>query len=212
MRTAAATARSDPAPATAVPVGLNVPAADERAVIWDRPLATTTPHPAFWLVAAHGGAGVTTLAHLWAPAADARRGWPAADRYPQVVVVARTHRSGLNAAHLLLRQAAAGLIGGCALLGLVTVADHDGSLPTSLRRRRDVVEELAPHSWHIPFLPPLRLLTPDQLPQWSPRDKAPPPENRRFARKPDPTEQVPAEIADIGAEIFTLARTTATNT
>lgn len=210
MRTAAAIARSEPAPAAAVPVGLKVPAADERAAIWDQPLATTTPHPAFWLIAAHGGAGATTLAHLWAPAADAQRGWPAADRYPSVVVLARTHRTGLNAAHVLLRQAAAGLIGGCTLLGLVTVADHDGSLPTSLRRQRDLVEELAPNAWRIPFLPPLRLLTPDQLPQWSPRDK-PPPDAKRFARKPDPTELVPTEIADVGTEIFTLARTTATN-
>lgn len=196
----------DPDP-SAVPAGLNVPAPEEQAPVWEHARTESTPAPAFWLLGAHGGAAASTLAQAWAPAADAQRGWPAADRYPYVVVTARTHRVGLTAAHVLLRQAAGGLIGGCVLLGLVTVADHAGALPTTLRRQRDLVEELAPASWRVPFIDEYRALATTQIPQWSPRDPAP--EQRRFARA-DLATTVHPDLAAIGAQIFAAARTATT--
>ncbi|MEU7631872.1 DUF6668 family protein [Nocardia sp. NPDC049220] len=209
MATAALSAHGGDSPRGAGPVGLNIPQQHEQAPVWDHPLSAATPHPAFWLVGAHGGAGVSTLARTWAPAGDAQRGWPGGDRYSNVVVVARTHRVGLQSAHVLLRQAAGGLIGGCTLLGLVAVADHDGALPKTLRRQLDLVEELAPTAWRIPYIPVYRLLSLDQMPQWSPRDAAPEP-SKRLAAKPDPAEVVHPELAAIGSAIFAAARTAAT--
>jgi len=192
------------------PAGLRLPPADQQAPVWDVPLASGRPHPAFWLLGAHGGACVSSLARTWAPAADARQGWPAQDRYRGVVVVARTHREGLDAAHSLLLQAAGGRIGGCALLGLVTVPDQPGSLPATLRRRRDVVESAAPQYWRVPYLPDYRTLTYDQMPVWSPKDA--PVTTTRLQRAttrwnrdgalayPDP------DLVVIGSAIFDAAR------
>lgn len=189
---------------TVVPAGLRVPPAESQAPVWDTPISTTAPRPAFWLLGAHGGAGVSTLSRTWAPAGDAQRGWPAQDRYRGVVIVARTHRQGLHAAHALLLQAAAGLTGDCTLLGLVTVADHEGKLPATLRRQLDVVESAAPNVWRVPFLAAYRLLTYEQMPIWSPNDSPPPPTSR--LRRPDPTEYLDPVLTDIGAGIFSAAR------
>ncbi|WP_194829288.1 DUF6668 family protein [Nocardia sp. XZ_19_231] len=187
------------------PAGLNVPTEKEQRPVWHKPLSQTRPHPAFWLLGAHGGAAVSTLDRAWAPAADALGGWPAADSYPNVVICARTHRAGLSAAHVLLRQAAAHQIGQARLLGLVTVVDHDGSLPATLRRQLELVEELAPQAWRVPFIPDFRCLSITQMPQWSPRDE-PAPEQKRFARRADPTQTIHPELAEIGSAIFIAAR------
>ncbi|MFR9753958.1 DUF6668 family protein [Nocardia sp. 004] len=200
-------ARGTPTTRPVAPAGLKVPAPEEQAPVWDYALSTATPPPAMWLLGAHGGAGVSTLAHTWAPAADAQRGWPSADRHPNVVVVARTHRIGLNAAHILLRQAAAGLIGECMLLGLVTITDHNGHLPATLRRHLALVEELAPAAWRIPFLPIYRCLNIEQMPQWSPRIEPTEPQ-RRFSRT-DPTTTVHPDLTEIGRAVFDTARTAA---
>lgn len=186
------------------PAGLKLPSIEEQAPVWDAPISQDQPHPAVWLLGAHGGAGVSTLARSWAPAADSQRGWPAADRYANVVVVARTHRTGLTAAHALLRQSAGGLTGGCALLGLVIVPDQDGKLPTTLRRQVEVVEGLAPQVWRVPFVPVYRTLTHEQMPVWSPRD-APAEPTKRFART-DAAEVIHPEIAEVGRQIFDAAR------
>ena len=44
--------------------------------------------PLIWLVAAHGGAGATYLAHALAPFGDAGQQWPVHDKYPWCVIVA----------------------------------------------------------------------------------------------------------------------------
>src|SRR5699024_488177 len=108
--------------------------------------------PAIWLLGAHGGAGVTTLKDSWAPAGDCLGGWPAADADPYTVIVCRAHARGLEAAHILLRQARAGHIGRAQLVGLVTVADAPGKLPSRLRRRLRVVQAAAPTAWSIPWI------------------------------------------------------------
>ncbi|MFI8977294.1 DUF6668 family protein [Nocardia asteroides] len=211
LRITASTASASPQLSSgSPPVGLKVPAVEELRDVLDVPRSTAKPAPAYWLLGAHGGSGTSTLTASWAPAADAQGAWPAADTHPSVVVVARTHRTGLNAAHVLLRQAAAGLIGRARLLGLVTIADHDGPLPALLRRQLGLVEELAPHGWRLPFIPEFRCASADQLPQWSPRDEPAAEPRKRFARRPDPTVTVHPAIAETGAEIFAAARAAAT--
>ncbi|AWK77047.1 hypothetical protein CBI38_37310 (plasmid) [Rhodococcus oxybenzonivorans] len=192
-----------------VPAGLRIPPTESQAPVWDTAIATTTPRPAFWLLGAHDtAAGVATLTRTWAPAGDSRMGWPAADRYRSVVIVARTHREGLQSAHDLLLQSIAGLTGGCSLLGLVSVPDAPGKLPATLRRQRGVVESAAPRVWRLPYLPHYRTLTYKQMPVWSPNDPTPPPGSK--LRRADPTEYPDPKLVEVGAEIFDAARLAAT--
>ncbi|MBY6537672.1 hypothetical protein HQ325_03205 [Rhodococcus sp. BP-349] len=164
--------------APVVPAGLRIPPIDRQAPVHTEPVAGVGRAPVMWLLGAHGGAGVSTLARVWAPAADAHGGWPAHDRYRSVIVVARTHRTGLAAAHDLLLQSAAGLTGGCTVLGLALVPDAPGKLPKTLRRSADVVASAAPAVWHLPWVPDLRVHTYSDLAVWSPAEPDPPPPGR----------------------------------
>ncbi|OZC83491.1 hypothetical protein CH282_15755 [Rhodococcus sp. 06-418-1B] len=187
------------------PAGLRVPPPSRRAPIHDDPVPVHGRPPVMWLLAAHGRSGAGTLARIWAPAGDARRGWPAADRHRYVAVVSRTDRDGLDAAHDLLLQSAAGLTGGCTLLGLVLVPDAPGPLPKTLRRRADVVASAAPAVWRIPYVEDLRTHRQNELAVWTPTEPDPPPPGRM--RAPAQSTSAPHhEIAAIGREIFTAAR------
>lgn len=189
-----------------VPGWLAVPTESHRAPVWDSPVPRAKGRaPAMWLLGAHGGAGVTTLEAIWAPAADSRRGWPAVDAAPFVVVVARMHAAGLGAAHRLCLQHQAGAAGGCELLGLVTVAAAPGKPAVSLSRRRELVAAAAGASWHIDWVPELLTATPSELVPWKPGDVAP--QVKRLSRPPTPTEAVPPSISEAGAEVFAAAGT-----
>ncbi|MDN5760454.1 MAG: hypothetical protein L0H59_18360, partial [Tomitella sp.] len=157
--------------------GLRIPDENECAPIHRSSVAPggQENHPAIWLLVAHGGAVLSTLAASWAPAADAQGGWPAGDVEPYTAVVTRTHLSGLARAHALLRQAAAGQIGRCQLVGLVTVADAPGRAPADIRHRLQVVRAAAPRTWHVPWIDQMRLAAPefDRLPQWAPGSDIP---------------------------------------
>lgn len=190
--------------ATSVPGWLAVPTEGDRAPIWETPVPRPAGRaPVIWLLGAHGGAGVSTLESMWAPAADSRRGWPAADTAPFVVVVARMHAAGLDAAHRLCLQHQAGAVGGCSLLGLVTVAASPGKPALSLSRRRELVAAAAGASWHIDWIPELLSTTPSELATWTPDYTAP--VVKRFARPPAPTEAVPESAAVAAAEVFAAA-------
>ena len=187
-----------------VPGWLAVPSKDRSAPIWDAPVPRPSgPDPVIWLLGAHGGAGVSTLESVWAPAADSRRGWPAADAAPFVVVVARMHAAGLDAAQQLCVQHRRDEVGGCELLGLVTVAATPGKPAVSLSRRREIVAAAAGASWHIDWVPELLACEPTELAQWTP-DYTPPPA-KRFARPLAPTDAVPGSVAAAAAEIFAAA-------
>ncbi|OAK53858.1 DUF6668 family protein [Rhodococcoides kyotonense] len=191
--------------AAVTPAGLRIPPSTRRAPIHDTPVSVHGRPPVMWLLAAHGRSGAGTLAQIWAPAGDARRGWPAADRHRHVVVVSRTDRDGLDAAHDLLLQSAAGLTGGCTLLGLALVPDVPGPLPKTLRRRADVVASAAPAVWRVPYVDDLRTHTQAELAIWTPTEPDPPPPGRMRAHPPSTTAPHP-EISSIGREIFTAAR------
>lgn len=187
-----------------VPNWLAMPSKSLRAPVWDAPVPRADGRPpAIWLLGAHGGAGVSTLEAIWAPAADSRRGWPAAEATPFVVVVARMHAAGLDAAQRLCLQHQGGGAGGCELLGLVTVAAAPSRPAVSLSRRREIVAASAGASWHIDWVPELLTTTPDELTTWQPGDVAAP--AKRLARPLSPTEAVPSSAATTAAEVFDAA-------
>ena len=110
-----------------------------------------------WLVAAHGGAGATSVlrAGVDAVAADGGRSWPARGA---VVLVARTSTSGLEWARDAARQHAAGAAGDrLDLLGLVLVADAPGRLPSRTAALADLVCGAFPRVWQVPWLEEWRL-------------------------------------------------------
>lgn len=187
-----------------VPGWLAVPTEGDRAPVWDRPVPRESGRaPAIWLLGAHGGAGVSTIESMWSPAADSRRGWPAEESAPFVVIVARMHATGLDAAHRLCLQHQAGAVGGCELLGLVTVAAGPGKPALSLARRRELVAAAAGASWHIDWIPELLTATPTELASWQPGDT--PPLAKRFSSPPSPTDAVPATVANSAAAVFSAA-------
>lgn len=206
MGTAEAIEPDDSTPDPTTPTWITAPSESERAPVWESRLSRKAgePAPVMWLLGAHGGAGVTTLESVWAPAADSRRGWPAAEKAPFVVIVARMHATGLDAAHRLVMQHRAGAAGSCSLLGLVTVAAAPGKPDVSLTRRRELVAAAAGADWHIGWLPELLSTDSAALATWSPGYTAP--VARRLARPLSATEAVPTSFSGVGDELFAAAR------
>lgn len=187
-----------------IPAGLRIPPLHRRAPVHTRPIASSGPAPAVWLLAAHGRSGAGTLARIWAPAADAEGGWPAADKYPGVVVVARTDFDGLTAAQDLVLQATAGLIGDAILLGTALVPYAPGRLSKALRRKADLIAATSPALWQIPWIDDLPLHPRSELETWSPFDPPPPPPGRM--RSPVSSARAPQpQLAALGMEVFTAA-------
>ncbi|MFF5893940.1 DUF6668 family protein [Streptomyces globisporus] len=116
----------------------------------------------WWWLGCHGGAGVTSLTGAVPGGTDAGRYWPVPASGPvqRVVLVARTHASGLEAAQLAARQWASGVLPGVDLLGLVVVADAPGRLPGPLRDLLRLVEGGVPRTWAVPWEDSWRLAAP----------------------------------------------------
>jgi hypothetical protein len=110
------------------------------------------------LLAAHGGAGVSSLLRAGLAAAggvDAGRTWPDGGA---ALLVARSSTSGLEAAREAARAHAAGDTGlDVTLLGLVLVADAPGRLPPRLRDLADLVAGAFLRVWQVPWLTEWRL-------------------------------------------------------
>ncbi|MFC4126864.1 hypothetical protein [Nocardia rhizosphaerae] len=195
--------RREPAPAPGAGVGVVAPPESLRAPIWERPVPGVGRAPLVWLLGGHGGSGASTLAHVLAPAADARGRWPGGfeRESPYVVLVARETISGLTRAHDLLRQHHAGLAGPSLVLGLITVAARPGRVPPEIRRYRDVVGSLAGHVWQVPWIEEWTLVESEALPVWSPGDEIAP-----RKRRVDPLDEVPAEIGELGTELVAAIR------
>lgn len=91
----------------------------------------TTPRPqrahgTHWYLAAHGGAGATTLSAMDPNGADAGGTWPTHPDGQNVVVVTRETVSGLRAARHLAQQWGAGDLPTINLLALITIPAHPG--------------------------------------------------------------------------------------
>jgi hypothetical protein len=114
----------------------------------------------WWWLGCHGGAGVSTIDMLVSGGTDANRGWPIPTEgtgQARVILIARTHASGLTAAQNAVRQWAAGGAPGVVLLGLVAVADAPGRLAKPLRHLLQLVSGGFPRVWLIPWVEPWRL-------------------------------------------------------
>lgn len=146
---------------------------------WDGPVAHTEPGPPLvWLLGAHGGAGVSTLAHVLAPAADCGRRWPCAavEESPFVVLVCRESIDGLTATHELLREYHSGQVApDVCLLGLVTCAHKPGRIPAEIARYLRIVEPLLPNGgrWRIAWQDAWPRTALANLPTWTPGEPAP---------------------------------------
>ncbi|MFE6808595.1 DUF6668 family protein [Streptomyces sp. NPDC057681] len=119
------------------------------------PLSAHPVGGAFAWLGCHGGAGVTTLQQTVPGGVDAGRVWPGppatGGRQP-VVLVCRSHASGLMAAQQAAVQWASGQVPHIDLLGLVAVADAPGRLPRPLRDALRLVSGGVPRAWHLPWV------------------------------------------------------------
>jgi hypothetical protein len=109
-------------------------------------------------IAAHGGAGVTSLAAALG-GADLGTRWPdpARGEPGRILVVARTHAAGIQAASTVLGALRDGSHpSGLELLGIVLVADAPGRLPLALARRIRVLSS-AVATYQVPWIPSWRL-------------------------------------------------------
>lgn len=118
-----------------------------------------------FVLGVHGGAGESTLA-TWLDARPCGHAWPTSPGLrSQVLLVARTHARGLEAARRAASEWASGSIP-IDVRGLVLIGDAPGRrLPASLRAQVRQLAGAVPRTWTIPFLPALREATePDSTP------------------------------------------------
>lgn len=118
-------------------------------------------------VAAHGGSGASTLAGLLG-GSDLGCRWPGPESSEpaRVLLVARTHAAGLDAASRTLNAMREGRHpSGMALVGVVLVADAPGALPRVLVNRIRVLRSVAPVQ-RIPWIAQWRVgEQPSRLPR-----------------------------------------------
>lgn len=118
-------------------------------------LAAGTPRRFSW-VGTHGGAGVSTLATVYG-GHDCGRDWPGPADPPSVLLVARTHATGLAAALNTLEVFRRGEAPhGLDLDAVVLVADAPGRLPRPLAERIKVIESVI-DVYRVPWVPAWRL-------------------------------------------------------
>lgn len=111
---------------------------------------------AFSWVGTHGGAGVSTLASVYG-GHDSGRLWPGPGAPPSVLLVARTHATGLEsvmAAVEVFRRGEAPQ--GLDLDAVVLVADAPGRLPRPLAQRIRLIESVI-DVYRVPWVPDWRL-------------------------------------------------------
>lgn len=120
-------------------------------------VAAAVWRPGIHVVAAHGGAGASTLAALTG-CVDAGRRWPcSASRANAVVVCARTNALGLEAARDAAMRFYSGRVRGVEVVGVVLVADAPGRrLPRALAEAADAVAGAYPRCWRLPWVEGLR--------------------------------------------------------
>ncbi|MER6124372.1 DUF6668 family protein [Streptomyces sp. NPDC001795] len=108
-------------------------------------------------VAAHGGAGTSTLAAVFG-GVDAGRSWPRSDQGEPdgVLLVARTHAAGLQAvSHTLDLFRRGEQPPGLELVAVALVADAPGRLPRPLQQRIKVIGSVV-KVHRVPWMPAWR--------------------------------------------------------
>ncbi|MGY0069102.1 DUF6668 family protein [Streptomyces sp. QTS137] len=110
----------------------------------------------FSWVGLHGGAGASTLAAVHG-GHDSGRAWPGPAEPQSVLLVARTHASGLETVVPAVEMFRRGEVPyGLALDAVVLVADAPGRLPRSLARRIRHLEAVT-DVYRVPWVPAWRL-------------------------------------------------------
>lgn len=132
------------------------------------PLAVNASTSPLRVVAAHGGAGVTTLCELLGDAlvSDSERTWPQAhpwvpeSAHGRVLVTARSHRSGLLAAREILTAWHAGAYAdGLELMGILILDDAPRLSKGQIAEIKSLTA-MAPRGWHLPWQESLRMTAP----------------------------------------------------
>lgn len=100
-----------------------------------------------WAFGAHGGAGTSLIAALCG-FGDAGRVWPVGEGV-SVVVVGRTHASGVEAVRRVCSAWARGVLPGVGLAGVMWVADSPKRPDKAVRGQIEVVSGGFPHAWHV---------------------------------------------------------------
>jgi hypothetical protein len=144
--------------------GVPAPAEDQRLPKFAIPAADT-----LWWVGVHGGSGETTMSILLPGTRASNHRWPIPPPPvpTPVILVARTHGSGLRAAQRAAIEWASGVVQGVAVLGLVLISDAPGRLPRVLDDFADIVGGGVPRVWDIPWIEEWRrgeAPTPDNTP------------------------------------------------
>lgn len=185
-------------------------------VVGQRLLTADAPFPgdyAAWLVGCHGGAGTSSLAASLAHVGDAGQVIPAANDPAMVVLVAASHREGLEAAHRAILQFKSDHAGGATLLGLVLVditgpAKLQRSLAKKLTAREGVVAAAAPQVWRVPHIASWTAMLHDEFPEWDPlpdNDDEVLPDKQ--IQKSSATAHAPLSVVETGRDILEQART-----
>jgi hypothetical protein len=136
---------------------------NRRLPVWSGPVhphlggddGPVDPAASWWWLGVHGGAGVSTLAGHVPGGRHAHRYWPdPAHGGPRVVVlVCRTHLTGLERARDAARQwASADVPRGLLLGGAVAVADGPGRLGRPQSEALRLLAGVVPRLWPVPWL------------------------------------------------------------
>ncbi|GGT34763.1 DUF6668 family protein [Streptomyces chromofuscus] len=119
------------------------------------PLSARTARRFSW-VGTHGGSGVSTLATVYG-GQDCGRDWPGPADPRSVLLVARTHATGLACAvHALETFRRREVPAGLDLDAVVLVADAPGRLPRPLAQRIRLIESVI-DVYRVPWVPAWRL-------------------------------------------------------
>lgn len=138
-----------------------------RLPVWSGPVrphlgggdVDTVASATWWWLGVHGGAGVTTLATFVSGGAHAHRRWPDPGfGGPRIVVlVCRTHLTGLERARDAARQwASSDVPAGLLLGGAVAVADAPGRLTRPQSEALRLLSGAVPRLWTVPWVEELR--------------------------------------------------------
>lgn len=129
------------------------------------PVVLSDHHDDIVLVGAHGGAGTSTLAQLTG-LIDGGHRWPvSAPVANRVLVVARTHMAGLQAAQAAALRVYSGAVRGVEVVGAVLVADVPGRrLPRQLSEVMRAVKAAYPKAIEVGWIDDLRFgVVPDRF-------------------------------------------------
>ncbi|MEW6920265.1 MULTISPECIES: DUF6668 family protein [Trueperella] len=129
------------------------------------PVVLSDHHEDIVLVGAHGGAGTSTLAQLTG-LIDGGHRWPvSAPVANRVLVVARTHMAGLQAAQAAALRVYSGAVRGVEVVGAVLVADVPGRrLPRQLSEVMRAVKAAYPKAIEVGWIDDLRFgVVPDRF-------------------------------------------------